>query len=156
MVSSIRSLLAATVLGVFGAAGAHSAFAQPIYRFDLPAQPLADTLRAIGRETHLNILFDPQSVQSLTVAPIHGLFTATQAIDRALTGTRLAETRTDAHSVLVRPATDRHESAAQTPVAKPVVDPPRRTRRPTGLADRPRLQEVVVTGSNIQIGRAHV
>ena len=80
MVSSIRSLLAATVLGVFGAAGAHSAFAQPIYRFDLPAQPLADTLRAIGRETHLNILFDPQSVQSLTVAPIHGLFTATQAI----------------------------------------------------------------------------
>ncbi|MHB8816719.1 MAG: hypothetical protein ACYDAE_26125, partial [Steroidobacteraceae bacterium] len=84
--SSIRRALAAGVLGALGALGGRAALAQQSYWFDLPSQSLADTLRAIGRQANLNVLFDPRSAHSRMVGPIHGLFTATQAIDRALAG----------------------------------------------------------------------
>ena len=135
--------MAASVLGALGALGGRAALAQQSYWFDLPSQSLADTLRAIGRQANLNILFDPRSVRSRTVAPIHGSFTVTQAIDRALAGTRLVETRTDTRSVLVRPAPAPHARAA----AKPPAAPPRRAQSPAALAERRRLQEVVVTSS---------
>ena len=146
--SSIRRALAAAVLGALGALGGRAALAQQSYWFDLPSQSLADTLRAIGRQANLNILFDPRSARGRIVGPIHGLFTATQAIDRALVGTRLVETRTDAGSVLVRPAPPPHAGAAAKPrPAKPPAAPPHRAQPPAALQERRRLQEVVVTSS---------
>ncbi|MGH7105391.1 MAG: TonB-dependent receptor plug domain-containing protein, partial [Acetobacteraceae bacterium] len=146
--SSIRRALAASVLGALGAVSGGAAAAQQSYWFDLPSQSLTDTLRAIGQQTNLNILFEPQSVRSRMVAPIHGFFTATQAIDRALAGTRLIETRTDTRSVLVRPAPAPHaRAAAKRPPAKQPAGPPRRPQPPAALEERRRLQEVVVTSS---------
>jgi len=34
-----------------------------LMQFDLPAQPLGDSLRAIGIQTSINVLFDPTMVQ---------------------------------------------------------------------------------------------
>lgn len=146
--SSLRRALAASLLGALGALSGHAAWAQQSYRFDLPAQSLAETLRAIGRQADLNILFDPQSVRNRKAAAIHGFLTATQAIDRALAGTRLLETPTDDRSVVVRPAPSRHSTAAQAPPpAKSAVSPPRTQPSSATPEDRRRLQEVVVTSS---------
>src|SRR6185437_3916811 len=84
------------------------------------SQSLADALRAIGRRTSLNILFDPEVVRNLSAGSLHGTFTATQAIDHALRGTHLIETRADVHSVLVRLALV--ERSSDLPVA---ADPAR-------------------------------
>jgi iron complex outermembrane recepter protein len=148
IISSIRRALAAGVLGALGALGGRAALAQQSYWFDLPSQSLADTLRAIGRQANLNILFDPRSVRRRTAGPIHGLFTATEAIDRALAGTRLIETSTDAASVLVRPAPAPHAAtAAKPPPPKPPAAPPRRAQPAAALEERRRLREVLVTSS---------
>ncbi|MGH8169231.1 MAG: STN domain-containing protein [Steroidobacteraceae bacterium] len=115
MVSSFRTLLAAGALGVLWTITAPAASAQQSYHFDIPAQPLADALRAIGRQTDLNILFDPDSVRNLSVAPLHGVYTAGEAIDRVLKGTNLVGTRADASSVMVRQASSaKHKSEPLT------------------------------------------
>lgn len=163
MVPSVRRMLPAAALGAIAAITTPAAFAQQAYRFDLPAQSLADTLRAIGRRTNLNVLFAPESVKALTAAPIHGVFTATQAIDRALTGTKLVETSTDLKSVLVGPATAQKDesrnasgsSRSQSPSADPAADPAGETVAQTaGSADSRKLEEVVVTGTNIPVSAA--
>lgn len=143
--SSIRRILAAGALGALGVLSGPAAFAQQSYRFDLPPQPLADALRAIGRRTSLNILFDPEIVRNLTVASLHGTFTATQAIDHALKGTRLIETRADARSVLVRVAVAAKRS--DLPIA---ADPPGDGNAASAdpaapLAPPATLEEVTVT-----------
>ena len=143
--SSIRGILAAGALGTLGALSGPAAFAQQSYRFDLPPQSLGDALRAIGRQTSLNILFDPRIVRNLTAAPLQGTFTASQAIDRALQGTRLIETRADARSVLVHPAAA--EKGGNSPLA---ADPPAGgdttiAADPAPFAPPAALEEVTVT-----------
>src|SRR5581483_2624946 len=73
-----------------------------IYTFNLPEQTLAEALRAIGRQTTTNILFVPETVEHLTAPPIRGNLTTDQAIDRALSGTRLQVERTAPNSILVQ------------------------------------------------------
>lgn len=155
--SSIRRILAASALAVCGAVTGPVAFAQQSYRFDLPQQSLADALRAIGRETNLNILFEPESVRNLTAGPLQGVFTATQAIDHVLIGTKLVETQTDASSVLVRPSalaksTPQPAGVRPTPslAADPPSDPVVKQRGSSGKSDA--LEEVVVQGRYIASG----
>jgi len=56
-------------------------------RFDLPAQPLADSLRAVGSETNTNILFDPPLVAGRQAPRLKAELTVDQALTRLLTGT---------------------------------------------------------------------
>ena len=152
MIRSNHGFFAATLLGVCGALTAPLALAQSVYRFNLPAQSMADTLRAIGRQTSLNILFDPSAVKGLSAAPIKGTFTATEAIDRALGRTRLVETQTDAHSVLVKPAADPTPTSAASASSLRLAAAKRSDSPPAPeTTARRRLQEVVVTGSNIPV-----
>jgi Secretin and TonB N terminus short domain len=65
-------------------------FAQTLYDFNLPTQALADSLRAIGHQTSVNILFDPSTVEKFTAPAVRGQFSANQAVDRVLVGTDLA------------------------------------------------------------------
>src|SRR5689334_8268075 len=60
--------------------------AQAVTRFDLPSQPLADSLRAVGGQTHTNILFDTPLVAGRTAPSLKGEMATDQALDRLLAG----------------------------------------------------------------------
>src|SRR5882762_10133773 len=55
--------------------------------FDLPSQPLADSLRDVGSQTDTNILFDPHLVANCSAPPLQGELSTDQALNRLLTGT---------------------------------------------------------------------
>ena len=88
------------------------------YTFNLPEQTLADTLRAIGRQTALNIVFAPETVEHVAAPPIRGEYTAEQALTRALAGTKLRVEEAAQGSFLVEPtakALERELSGAGSP-----------------------------------------
>jgi iron complex outermembrane recepter protein len=79
-----------TMAGAFAvlACAAFVAQAQaPIVHFDLPAQPLADSLRAVGSQTHTNVLFDPPLVAGLKAPALKADLTTEQVLSRLLSGT---------------------------------------------------------------------
>ncbi len=78
------------------------ALAQATYRFDLPEQPLADSLRAIAAQTGTNILFDSRDVKDIRVAALHAALTLNQAIERTLRGTRLAAESPTPTTIIIR------------------------------------------------------
>lgn len=45
------------------------------YRFDLPAQPLAEALRAIARQTGRNVLFASKDLRGIQVPALAGQLT---------------------------------------------------------------------------------
>jgi len=61
--------------------------AQAMAHFDIPAQPLADSLRAVGSQTSTNILFDPPLVAGLKAPAVNADLTTDQAISHLLSGT---------------------------------------------------------------------
>jgi outer membrane receptor protein involved in Fe transport len=56
-------------------------------RFDIPAQPLADSLRAVGSQTGTNILFDPSLVAGREAPALKADLTADQALSHLLADT---------------------------------------------------------------------
>jgi iron complex outermembrane recepter protein len=112
MLALFNRLLLCGVLGLSAALTA-PAFAQTAYDFNLPPQSLADALRAIGRQTAMNILFEPQSVENRTAPAVRGRFSAEEAVNHVLAGTRLAAQQTAANTMLVRPV----KRAAERPAA---------------------------------------
>src|SRR5687767_2016576 len=102
MLALFNRLVVCGVL-VLSAALSAPAAAQTAYEFNLPPQSLADALRAIGRQTAMNILFEPQSVENKTAPAVRGRFSAEEAVNHVLTGTRLAAQQTAANTMLVRP-----------------------------------------------------
>lgn len=63
--------------------------AQARYEFSLPAQPLADSLRAVGRKAHVTVAFDPDAVTGMRAPPLSGKYSAKEALERLLRGKRL-------------------------------------------------------------------
>jgi outer membrane receptor protein involved in Fe transport len=55
--------------------------------FDIPAQPLADSLRAVGSQTHTNILFDPALVAGREAPTLKADLTTDQALSHLLADT---------------------------------------------------------------------
>jgi len=76
--------------------------AQATYRFDLPEQLLADSLRAIAAKTGTNILFDSKDVKGVKAAALRGTLTLNDAINRALAGTRLEAEHTTPTTIILR------------------------------------------------------
>jgi iron complex outermembrane recepter protein len=113
---------------------APAVFAQTRYDFNLPSQALADSLRAIGQQTSVNILFDPKSVEKLTAPAVHGQFSASQAVSRVLAGTNLAAEQTEANTLLVEPK--------DKPTQISSVDPPSSTREGTDSSRDFRMAQV--------------
>ncbi len=108
--------------------GASGAQAQTTVALDLPAQPLADSLRLLGKRTDTNILIDPDLVRSLRAPAIKANLTTDEALMRLLSGTGISYRFIDEHTVVLKMA-EPHASA----------DPAAST-----------LDEVVVTGSSIR------
>jgi iron complex outermembrane receptor protein len=80
------------------------AYAQTTFQFDLPAQPLADALRSVGRITHVNVLFDPPRVDRLRAQALKATLTADQAFARLLAGTSLTYKFLDERTVTLSSA----------------------------------------------------
>jgi iron complex outermembrane receptor protein len=105
-----------------------AAFAQTLYDFNLPSQALADSLRAIGHQTSVNILFDPHSVEKLTAPAVHGQLSASQAVERILAGTNLAAEQTEGNTLLVEPK----DKAGKAQAAATLNDPPDDSQKEAG------------------------
>lgn len=112
MIVPAHRLLAAAALLLLGVLATPAARAQTAYNFNLPQQPLADTLRDIGRLTAMNILFEPESVENKTAPAVRGRFSAKEAVNQVLAGTELASQQTASNTMLVRPH-DRESPAAK-------------------------------------------
>jgi iron complex outermembrane recepter protein len=151
-------VFAVLAMGLMGqAVAAHSSDAT--YAFNIPAEALADTLRAIGQETTINIVFAPETVGDARAPAIQGELTAEQAVFRALSKTKLRARKATANSILIEPLPVGSNTARQglrPGDSAPGDDPPGEevvaNSSSTGVAplatmnseDQP-LKEVVVT-----------
>ncbi|HEY3850304.1 MAG TPA: TonB-dependent receptor, partial [Steroidobacteraceae bacterium] len=85
----------------FWCAGAH---AQTRIHFDLPAQPLARTLEAIGAATHVDIGFSSSRVAGFTAPALKADLTVDDALLHVLSGTGLRPQRLNDHTVVITSA----------------------------------------------------
>lgn len=141
--SARRALLAASAISMALLATPPAAWAQVSYSFNIPAESLADTLRAIGGKAGANVAFDPASVRGKQAPALHGSFTVEAALEQAVAGSGLAVRPAGAGSFVIEPA-----AAASGPVqgdAQPAAPDPAGSPR-----NATEVREVVVTGSNIR------
>lgn len=116
MKASIKRWVKAGVLLAFFIAPI-TVFAQSTYSFNLPAQALADSLRELGSQAHVNVIFDPAVVKGHEAPALKGSYPLNQALAKLLEGTGFAAKFTDASTVVIERS------------AGPVPSPPRRAER---------------------------
>lgn len=152
------SLFALFVTGFLVEAPVTSA-SEVTYAFNIPAEALADTLRAIGQETAMNIVFAPETVGDARAPSVQGELTAEQAVIRALSKTKLRVRKATANSFLIEPfltgATATPERTPGVSSQKAASDPPSSQVQPMSAASpavpsmvdpgAPSLREIVVT-----------
>jgi iron complex outermembrane receptor protein len=85
MLGSVRIGLILSVLILCSAAAA--ARAQAISAFNLPAQPLAESLKAIGSQTNTNVLVAPELVDGRQAPALKATLNVDEALSRILAGT---------------------------------------------------------------------
>jgi len=105
-----------------------------IVHFDLPAQPLADSLRAIGSQTHTNLLFDPPLVAGRKAPALKGDLTTGQALSHLLSGSGIKYEYLNETTVVLAAETASSSGSGG--------GPPNPTR---SSIDRLTVEEVVVT-----------
>ncbi len=91
LTGNVRRLLGAASLGVIAAFGASlpgTAMAQvaPGGGITVPAMPLDRALDTIGRQSGVNVNFDPDAVKTLTSQPVSNARSAREAIEMAIKG----------------------------------------------------------------------
>jgi iron complex outermembrane receptor protein len=92
--STIRSLLLGAT-AVATCAIAPAAWAQSQFTFDLPAQPLAQSLRAVASRSGATVGFDPEVVAGLSAPALRGAYSPADAL-KALVAGRGLEVRSTA------------------------------------------------------------
>lgn len=75
-------------------------------KVNIPAQPLAQALLQLGRQTNLQIYYLPEAVQNRRAPAINGTLTPQQALDRLLAGTGLAARINGNTAVVQQPGSD--------------------------------------------------
>jgi iron complex outermembrane receptor protein len=116
------------------------AVAQAMTRFDVPAEPLADALRAIGGQAKINVLFDPPLVEGHQAPALKANLTIDQALTRLLAGTGIKhEFLNDTTVVLAAPASTTDTGAVSPP--PPGVQPTPVTEGSKSPSDRLRLAQ---------------
>lgn len=93
------------------------------HRIDQPSQPLAESLRAIARQTGVSVIFDPAKVNGRSARAVSGQLTAQEAVERALEGSDLVLTVMPDGPIVIR-AEKAAPSSAPVP-AVPTVKPGR-------------------------------
>ena len=171
MSACYRRCFATLVLILSGVIAAPWAFAETTYSFNLPEQSLADSLRAIGRQTEMNILFEPDAVKNARSPALRGQYTADEAIRLVLAGTKLEAQHTAASNVVIKvksarstaqPATNvdapgnsgirLSQSNSGSPQSQPAAGPQdEHTPNSTSESSKKEgLSEIVVTGTHIK------
>ena len=135
--------------------------------FDIPAQPLADALRAVGSQTNINILFDPPLVAGRNAPALRADLTAGQALSVLLTGTGIHYEFVNERTVVLAADSSRSREAAKSPGATSESAPAREPQPPVrvpqsgppAITDQPApsprpappepVSQVTVTGSRI-------
>ena len=145
---STNRFFGASIAAIVVAAIPSAAYAQQTYSFDVPAEKLADSLRAIGARSGTSIAFDPALTKGKKAPAIKGVMGVNQALTTALSGSGL-EARTSASGYIVAAhAADLGNEAAGGPNAG-------NKNSTSSLGDESatesaRQQAIVVTGSNIR------
>ena len=75
--------------------------AQVLVHFDLPAQPLARSLKAIGAATNTDIGFNASQVAALIAPSLKAELTVDDALVLVLTGTGLRPQHLDDHTIVI-------------------------------------------------------
>jgi outer membrane receptor protein involved in Fe transport len=96
--SAVSSVCALTVMGTPTPSLAAPAQKQ---EWNLESQDLDGALRAIGRSSGREIIFQPEAVKGRRSAPLSGTYTALEAVEMTLKGTRLIAVDRDG-TILVR------------------------------------------------------
>jgi iron complex outermembrane receptor protein len=143
-----------------------TAHAQMLVHFDLPAQPLAQSLKAIGTATNTDIGFDASQVAGLFAPPLKANLTVDGALTRVLVGTGLRPKHLDDHTIVIAAtepfAADSRERKLFWAKASSAAEPgdqivlsqagaaPSSTDNPSSSnAEKRDIEEIVVTGSHI-------
>jgi iron complex outermembrane receptor protein len=95
-----RSSMAFLVAAVFTYSGAQ---AQILVHFDLPAQSLARSLKAIGTATNTDVGFSANQVAGIMAPSLKAELTVDGALMRVLAGTGLRAQHLDDHTVVIAP-----------------------------------------------------
>ncbi|MBS7781286.1 TonB-dependent siderophore receptor [Acidovorax sp. CCYZU-2555] len=94
------------------AAKAQTAAAQETrLSFELQAQPLLSALRAFGRQTQLQVLFDDALVEGRQAAAVSGSLSPRDALTRLLSGTGLVAVSTQPGTFTLRPQSSANSTA---------------------------------------------
>lgn len=97
--------------------------------FNLPAQPLAESLKAIGTQTGLNIMVSPPLVDGKQAPALKANLTAKDALARLLVGTRLEYHFVNDQTVVIRAA---QAVAANDPPPAQSSNPPTQDTKEAG------------------------
>jgi outer membrane receptor protein involved in Fe transport len=120
-----RSFLRALPAGVLAALVTTAALAQATIRFDLPAQTLEASLRAISKNTDTNILIDRKLVAGLQAPALKAELSVDQAMNQLLEGTGLTYQYVNEHTIVLATSSSAKSGAggvkSATP-SKPTVD----------------------------------
>jgi iron complex outermembrane receptor protein len=115
-------------------------YAQVTYPFDLPAQRLADSLRMLGTEARISVIFDPGAIRDRKAPVLKGSYTTNQALAKLLEGTGLTAEFTNSTTVVVKAA----------PPSKPAPGNTGQTgEKPAKL---PETQSYIVKLDTVQVG----
>ena len=149
--------LAGSVLAILAAA----ANAQAVTEWDLPGQPLANSLREVAARTDSNIIFDKKLVVGYSAPPLKTTATTEEALSQLLQGTGLTYRQLDDKTVTIQLAsTDKSTSTSSAyssgdgriRLAQAETGSGRR-ETPAPMPAQPTmllLEEIIVTGTNIR------
>lgn len=144
-------------------AGAH---AQTLVHFDLPEQPLARSLMAIGTATNTDVGFSASEVAGFFAPPLKAELTVDGALQRVLAGTGLRPKHLDDHTIVIAAAeastsnsgrlklwparvSSPAKPGGQIVVAQAETIPNSNDNPSSSSASMVDLEEIVVTGSHI-------
>ena len=120
--SRLGTLLRGIVAGCLIAAMGARAEA-PVQAFDLPGQPLGDSLQEVAERFDLKIAFYSESTEGHAARPLQGTFTAPEAFDELLAATDLEYVYVVQTTVAVRPR------APEMTEERPIMTQPQQSTR---------------------------
>lgn len=114
----VQAIMAGTVVGALPSQVI--AQEQQSYNFDLPAQELGDTLRAIAARGDWQIFAASDDLKGKSALPLQGRFTVREAVDRVVRGSGL-NASFDGDSIIIRASTTSSDNAAQPDGAPTII-----------------------------------
>lgn len=169
----IQILAAAIALSVAATGVAQTATGQASgtqNAYDLPSQPLADALKAIGAQANINVLMAPQIVDGRQAPALKANLTVDQAIAKLLQGTGITYRYLSDKTIVLAESKPTAQLSEQDPIRLAQAEAARGSHGSQGPASRgsdsaasssdtpenQQLEEVTVTGTRQQLYSSRV